>query len=78
MSAKLVRATMILTPRIPSVASLAFLISFRSALMFASLKLEQMSVSCRPIMAAAITPIPPSLATAEASPEREMPIPIPP
>ena len=31
-----------------------------------------------PIMAPAMTPIPPSLATADASPERDMPTPIPP
>jgi hypothetical protein len=36
------------------------------------------SGSLIPIPAVAITPIPPSFATAEASPESEMPIPIPP
>jgi hypothetical protein len=46
--------------------------------MFASKKFEEKLGSNIPMPAAAITPIPPSLATADASLERETPIPIPP
>ena len=69
---------MILTPRIPLVNSLAFLISFFNALIFASKKFVKRSGSSIPIPAEPITPIPPSFATAEAKPDREMPTLIPP
>ncbi len=77
-SAKFVKAIMIFTPRIPFVNSLAFRISFFSALMLASTKFVKKSFSQIPIPAAEITPTPPSLATAEARDDREMPIPMPP
>ncbi len=66
------------TPMIPLVFSLAFLISFFSALIFASKKLDIKSFSITPIAAVDITPTPPSLATAAANPDNDIPTPIPP
>ena len=77
-SVKVVSATMILTPIIPSVAARAFCSSVARALLLASMGCCAISGSFIPIMAPAITPMPPSLATAEASREREIPTPIPP
>ena len=77
-SAKVVRATMMFTPMMPCVASRAFSISRRRARRLASRGLLATSGSFIPIMAPAMTPMPPSLATAEASLEREIPTPMPP
>ena len=66
------------TPITPVVISLAFFISLRKALVFASLKFVLKSGSSMPIPVAAMTPIPPSFATAEAKPDKEIPTPIPP
>ncbi len=66
------------TPMIPSVISFAFLISFLSALVFASLKFLAKSGSNIPIAADEITPMAPSFATADAKPDKEIPTPIPP
>ena len=62
----------------PSVNSLALRISRRKALPLASRLLSKISGSLIPIIAEAITPIPPSFATAAARPERDIPTPIPP
>ena len=69
-SANVVRATMMFTPMMPCVASRAFSISRRRARRLASRGLLATSGSFIPIMAPAMTPMPPSLATAEASLER--------
>ena len=77
-SAKLVKATIMLTPRIPLVIALALRISRRRARMFAPRKSVKPSGSRRPIPAAAMTPTPPAFAVAAASRDREIPTPIPP
>ncbi len=78
-SEKSVRAVIILTPSIPPVFLLASLISSRNATIFDSLRLSPASVFLIiPIPAVAITPIPPSLATEEASEDIDIPTPIPP
>ena len=77
-SAKVVSATMIFTPMMPEVEARAFSISRRRARTLASMGLEATSGSRMPTMAPAMTPMPPSSATAEARRERDMPTPIPP
>ena len=75
---KVVRATMILTPMMPWVLSRARTSSCRRARRLASMGCCATSGSRMPIMAPAMTPMPPSLATADARPEREIPTPMPP
>ncbi|TXT46623.1 MAG: hypothetical protein FD137_1230 [Spirochaetes bacterium] len=77
-SAKLVKATMMLTPRTPWLSSLARRISRLRARTLAPRKSLKPSGSSSPMPAAAMTPTPPALATAAASPEREIPTPMPP
>ena len=63
---------------IPLVFSLAWRISRISARLLASLRFTLKSGSCIPIPEAEITPMPPSFAPAEASPDNETPTPMPP
>ena len=69
---------MMLTPTTPGLSSRAFLISRLRARMLAPRKSVKPSGSRRPMPAAAITPTPPALAVAAASPDKEIPTPIPP
>ena len=63
---------------IPLLFSRALRISRARARQLASCPLTETSFSVMPAMAPAITPIPPALATAEASPDMEIPTPMPP
>ena len=69
---------MMFTPMIPVDNSRARRISFRKARVLAAKKFLNRSGSIMPIPAVAITPIPPSLATAAAKPDRDTPTPMPP
>ena len=71
---------MMLTPRSPGPfeSSLALRISLRRAWLFFSTNLEEGSNSNMPMPAVPMTPMPPSLATAEARPARDMPTDMPP
>jgi len=74
-SSKLVSATITFNPIIPSVSFLVFLISSRNARLSSSLVLPFLNT---PSPTAERTPIPPSFATVEAKPDKDIPTPIPP